>query len=397
MALLALSGSVALGQIDPEKRQLIQFGYNQPWEGHGPLSGYAFYYRNEPGFLRTNITLRLAIAPGYLDSEIGFKDVLPERTDIGIGVAGGGFADSYFEVRHGRLINQDSFTGHSGEVSFNIYHLFNPNQTIPLNAILRISPHYSVYERDSKTAKNFVVPPDRTTFNVRSGLRWGGREPTTFPDLAMELSAWYEGQVRTDSGPYGYNGDRYVQQASHLFWARGLLIYTLPELKHQFGINFTLGTSLRVDRFSAYRLGGVLPLVSEFPLTLPGYYYDEISARRFALLSGQYSVPFGAKKSWSLTAIGTVAWVDYLPGFELRGDTHAGAGLGVGYKSPRGRWQTVVAYSYGFNAERSHGLGAQSIGVLLQWDIEATRRARTPYFDSDSPSKSRGLFRIFEP
>ena len=52
----------ARAQLDPEKRRLFQFGYDQPLQGRGPLSGYAFYYYNEPGFIRTNLTLRLALA-----------------------------------------------------------------------------------------------------------------------------------------------------------------------------------------------------------------------------------------------------------------------------------------------------------------------------------------------
>src|SRR5216684_1719793 len=79
---------LALGQIDPVKRELIQFGYNAPLEGHPPLSAYAFYYRNQPDFLHTNLTLRLAIAPTYVDSELGISQALGAHTDLGIGVAG---------------------------------------------------------------------------------------------------------------------------------------------------------------------------------------------------------------------------------------------------------------------------------------------------------------------
>ena len=30
------------------QRELIQVGYNASFEGHAPLAGYAFYYRNQP-------------------------------------------------------------------------------------------------------------------------------------------------------------------------------------------------------------------------------------------------------------------------------------------------------------------------------------------------------------
>jgi hypothetical protein len=390
--ILLLAGfSNAFGQLDPEKRQLIQLGYNQPIEGKGPISGYAFYYRNDPDFFRTNITLRLAIAPIYIDSEIGFAHALGDQTDLAIGIAGGGFADSYSEVRHGKLFESESFTGHGGEISGSLYHLFNPSQEIPLNAVLRIGAHETVYERDSKTSDQFELPDDRTTVNVRAGLRWGGREPVMSPALAMELSAWYEGQFRANYGNYGFDEDRTVRPSSHLFWARALLFYTLPKWKHNFGISITAGTSLAADRFSSYRLGGVLPLVAEFPLSLPGYYFQEISARRFALLSGQYSVPIDKEKHWNVTAMGSVASVDYVSGLEQHGNFHSGASLGFGYKSPK--WQVIAGYSYGFEAIRSHGRGAQSIGILFQYDLEARRHS--VLLDPDSPYKSRGLFQIF--
>src|SRR5437879_3547661 len=48
------ASATAHAQIDPERRRLVQLGYNQPIQGRGPLSGYAFYYFNEPGFIQTN-------------------------------------------------------------------------------------------------------------------------------------------------------------------------------------------------------------------------------------------------------------------------------------------------------------------------------------------------------
>ena len=147
---------------------------------------------------------------------------------------------------------------------------------------------------------------------MRTGLRWGGREPTLFPALAMELSGWYEGQFRTGSGTYGF-GDRTVEPQSHLFWAEAMLAYTLPELKHSFYLSLTAGTSLNADRFSAYRLGSLLPLVSEFPLSLPGYYYQEISAREFVLVGGNYMMPLDQQQRWNLSATASTAVVDYLP------------------------------------------------------------------------------------
>jgi len=91
----------AFSQIDPVRRDLIQVGFNVAMQGHAPQSGYAYYYRNQPDFFRTNLTLRLAIAPTYLDSELGISHALGPNTDVGFGAAGGGFADSYAEISQG--------------------------------------------------------------------------------------------------------------------------------------------------------------------------------------------------------------------------------------------------------------------------------------------------------
>ena len=78
-------------QIDPEARKLVQLGFNQSLEGAAPIAGYMFYYLNEPNFLRTNLTLRLALAPVYLDSELGIRGALGPDTDVGPGAGRGRF------------------------------------------------------------------------------------------------------------------------------------------------------------------------------------------------------------------------------------------------------------------------------------------------------------------
>ena len=381
-------------QIDPAKRELIQLGYNQPVQGRAPVSGYAFYYLNQPEFLhRTNLTLRLAVAPVYLDSELGIGAALGPNTDLGIGVAGGGFADSYAEVRRGQYERGESFTGHSGEMSVSVYHLFNPGRQIPLNGVLRGDLHYSAYERDRNTAPGFAVPDNRASLNLRSGLRWGGKEPLLFPSLAMEMSAWYEGQFRGMASNYGFGDDREVKRDSHLFWARGLLAYTLPECQHTFSVSLTLGTSVNADRFSAYRLGGFLPLSSEFPLSLPGYYYQEISARQFVLFAANYTLPLDRAKRWALNGTVATAGVDYVPGLEQPGRWNSGVGGGISYQSKSRAWQILFGYAYGLDALRDGGRGAHSVGFLLQLDLE---RAHAGLFDpGNNPLRSRFLQRLF--
>jgi hypothetical protein len=161
------------------KRQLLQFGYNQALEGHAPLAGYAFYYLNQPNFMRPDLTLRLAVAPTYADSEFGFNHALGPQTDLAVGIAGGGFADSYSEIRRGRFLERESFTGHDGKASISLYHRFNPDQRVPLNGIVRGMVDYIAYEEDDKTADTFVLPPDHAMFHLLTGLRWGGASPSS--------------------------------------------------------------------------------------------------------------------------------------------------------------------------------------------------------------------------
>jgi hypothetical protein len=383
-------------QIDPYRRQLLQFGYNQPVRGHWPTAGYLFYLLNQPDFLRPDLTLRLAVAPTYLDSEFGFKHALGPHTDLAFGLSGGGFADSYDEIRRGKYIIGESFTGHGGSASVSLYHRFNPNQRLPLTAVVRGIIDYSSFERDDDTADTFVLPDDRLTYIGRAGLRLGGREPMLLPALGVELSTWYEGRIRSQHGPYGFDGDRFVEANSHRFWGRALFAYTVPRLEHNFNLSITAGTTRRADRFSAYRLGGTLPLLSEFRLDLPGYESQEITAREFVLFNGVYWLPIDAAKRWSVTGFGGSAWVNYLAGLEQADRWLSGIGAGVGYKAAHDVWQVVLAYAYGFNALRSEGKGGHSVVLLFQFDFEARRRAEAyPSLDPVlDPERSRGLERI---
>ena len=383
---------LASAQIDPVRRDLVQFGYDQALEGHAPFAGYAFYYHNQPDFLRTNLTLRLAVAPVYLDSELGFVHGLGPNTDFAIGLAGGGFSDSYNEIRGGMCYRSESFDGNGGEISASVYHLFNPGDEIPLNFVLRGTAHYSFYNRNNDTAANFQLPNDHADFSVRTGLRWGGVEPTLFPPLAMELSVWYEGHFRTHSGTYGLNDDRELNEQSHLFWTEAALAYTLPQSQQSFYARLTAGTSVDADRFSAYRLGGFLPLITEFPLSLPGYYFQEISARRFALLNANYLLPLDGKKRWNIDVNASSAFVEYLPGESQSGNWLNSMGGGILYHSPSDRWKIMLDYAYGIDAIRSHGRGANSIGLLVQFDLGA-KPSRS--FNSAQPSQWRGWQRIF--
>jgi hypothetical protein len=370
---LALAFSVvanaALGQIDPQQRELVQLGFSQAVQGASPVGAYAYYYLNEPNFFGTNITLRLA--PVYLDSEIGFAHLLGPNTDLGVGLAGGGFADNYYEVRQGKYVPSESFTGDGAEGSISVYHLFNPGQLIPLSGLVRVKARLSMYQGNDELAPGFELPPNHWTLGWRVGLRLGGREPLLWPDLAMEVSAWYEGQFRTESGAYGLEDDRELEARSDLFWGRALLIYTLPKSKQSMDVSVTGGASVNADRFSAYRLGGDLPLASEFPLAIPGYFYQELSASSFAALTARYTVPLNDAKTWSLSPVGSAAVLDYVEGLDQPGHFNSGIGLEAGYRSRNGVWQVAATYGYGFEAIRSNGRGGQSVGILCQINLGA--------------------------
>jgi hypothetical protein len=380
MAVCWMAGS-ALGQVDPELRELLQAGFTQSIQGASPVAAYGYYYLNEPNFLHTNVTLRLALAPVYVDSEVGLVGLLGPHTDLGIGLAGGGFADNYYEFDRGKYFPGQSFTGNSVETSVSVYHLFDPGRLIPLFGLLRVKEHYSTYEGSDEISPGFVLPHDHSSFDFRAGLRLGGREPLLTPALAMELSAWYEGQFRSASGPYGFDGDRMLQPNSELFWMRALLIYTLPDSKQSFDVSFTAGTSGHADRFSAYRLGGSLPMASEFPLSIPGYFYQELSARNFVSFDAKYTFPLDADKTWSLSPMGAAAVVDYLPGTGQPGSFNSGAGLALGYHARSGAWQVMATYGYGFEAIRDNGRGAQAVGIFCEINLRAKKPGEPTHLD----------------
>jgi hypothetical protein len=147
----ALLTSTGYAQIDPEPRNLLQLGVNQSLHNDGPTAAYAFYYWNRPNVPATNMTLRLAIAPVYVDAELGFKGLLGQNTDLGVGVFGGGFYNSYYEVRQGNYYRDESFDGHGGGAALSVYHNFNPDATVPLNGIVRAGMNYHVFSDTSDT------------------------------------------------------------------------------------------------------------------------------------------------------------------------------------------------------------------------------------------------------
>jgi hypothetical protein len=204
----------------------------------------------------------------------------------------------------------------------------------------------------------------------------------------MELSVWYEGQFRTYSGSYGSISEpREIEPAPQLFWASAALSYTFPKSKQNLFVRAVAGTSVDADRLSAYRLGGFLPLVAEYPLSLPGYFYQEFSAKQFALINASYLVPIAPDQRWDLDFYGATAAVDYLSGTGQAGNWLSGVGAGIMYRSPSDKFKCVLSYGYGINAIRDGNRGASSVSVLIQVDFGRIKSTR---FTPPRPDRWQG-------
>lgn len=375
-------------QIDPYPRELIELGYQQEVNGQAPFAGYVYYYRNVPQFVRSNLALRVVVSPTYVDGELGIRGALGPNTDVGIGLAGGGFAYGYHEIRGGIWFQGESWAGHGADVSGSVYHLFNPTARIPLYGVLRSSFQYSIYERNISTAPNFVVPDDQSEINLRGGLRWGGEEFALMRDLGLEVSGWYEGQFRLSPGPYGFAQDRTIEPSVHLFWGRASFRYTMPESKHTLGLGLEAGMAIHPDRLSAYRLGGMLNLASEFLHSIPGYYFGELSAQIFVLLGGFYEVPLDFRKCWRIGAGAATGLVSFTPGMDQPNHWNSGVACGLTYRNPAESVKVALLYGYGINAMRSPGEGGTRLRCLFNSISRNQKPAKAPNPDSHPPNSS---------
>jgi hypothetical protein len=363
--------AVAFAQVDPISRNQLQLGYDYPITRPRPQALYAYYYLNIPEFTCTNLALRLAIAPAYLDGELGIRGVITPWTDLGIGIAGGAYGDYYYEVRQGHYFKEESFDGHGGGASVSLYHRLNPQQRVPLNVVARGGFRYSTYLEADKTSPDFELPGDRWNPWMRAGLRLAGKEPVLYPDLGFEVSVWFERQWRLESDEYGFANDRSVNASVDLYWLYAGLDYAWTNAGQKISVGVTAGGSDDTDRFGAWRLGGMLPLVAEFPLVLPGYYFQEISARRFVHMQAAYTVSLAPQDRWGLRVDAATARVDYLRGTEEPAHWHTGVGGGIVFTSRSRVVKVAIRYGYGFNALRKDEEGAHSVCILFQYDFEA--------------------------
>lgn len=398
--LLGLSAP-ARAQTDPERRRILHFGYDRSINGAGPTGAYLFFYSNQPNFTRDGLNLRIALAPVYIDAEAALVDAIGKNTDAALGIAGGGFADGYSEVRGGHYYKDESFNGHGASINTSVYHLFNEGQMIPLNGVARIGAKFALYERRAETRSDFQLPPDRAETWFRVGLRLGGEPPELMPTRAAELSGWYEGRARSFARDYGVDHDRTVESYTSLYWTRLRGVYR-TESGRRYALTVVGGGSGAVDRFSAYRLGGLLPFISEFPLALPGYYTGELSARRFGLINVVHGMPIEPLKiaSWRLFA-GT-ANVAYLPGMGQPKPWNSSLGTSVAIELPHGLWRLELAYGYGIDAIREgHHRGAHNVTLLTQIDFDALKKAQPKGKREEKAKPPRSsldwVFQLFRP
>jgi len=366
----------AQAQLDPTRRDLLEFGYERPLQGHVPINAYGYYYLNRPDAIDGSVDIQAAITPVYVNGELGFHKLLGPNVDAGVRLDGGAYAFGYNEYSgQGRWLRDESFLGHGGGMAFGAYPLFNPGAEIPLNGVLEAGFHQLVYERYSDASHAFVLPKDQGVATVRAGLRFGGIEPNLYPDRALEESGWYQGSFRTRPGVYGFDGDRRVERDVHQVWGRAAFMYVFPDTHHRLTAELDAGTSTHSDRLSGYRIGGPFMLAAEFPLVLPGYDVGEIVAKNYVLVGASYSVPIDPAHQWNIGAGASTAHVAFVPGVEQAHKTNTGLSVELRYQpDDTGTWHAGLAYGRALDSERNGHRGASSVALVVEVDLEKWRR-----------------------
>ena len=378
--LIVLAASLSRAQVDPERRTQLEGGYEHGLGQPGPSGPYFYIYVNRPSFMASSDTLRLAVAPVYFDGEWGFKNALGRFGDAAIGLNGGGYAFGQVEVRRGDEKRGEDFTGHGGGPSLSAYPRLGDLGPVPLNGVLRVSAFYSDYRRSYATAPEFVLPPNEWTGKLRAGLRFGGQPPGLDRAPAGEASVWWESWERQHTASYGYHGDRVAQGQTNLFWTRQLFAYTLKDgTKLEARSSFGGGTG--VDRFSAYRLGGMLTLNSEFPLIIPGYFSHEIAARQYAHLYLRGGMALDENKKIVLNLFAAAATITPAADTDAGGPNHAGVGTSIEFAPRHGALRGILSYGFAPTAARGGGRGGQGVAFSIELNLEPRKETlgEAPY------------------
>jgi hypothetical protein len=371
--LAALFAAPVRAQIDPARRTQVEAGYEQGLGQPGPVAPYLYAYLNRPGPVGSSDTFRLALAPVYLSAELGIRNVFGRYGDAGIGVSGGGYAFGQTVVYRGDEKRGESFTGHGGGPSLSAYPRFGNLGPAPLTGVLRVAGSYADYRRDYATAPQFVLPRNEWTALFRGGLRWGGQPPGLDKSPALEVSAWWESQVREHTIPYGYNQDRLAEGQTNLYWSRMLFTYTLKN-GTRLGGGLGYGGGTGIDRFSAYTLGGMLTLNSEFPLILPGYFSQEITAREYGHFWLRWGMPLDDTRRFVFNVIAAGASIAPVTGTDAGGSQHAGAGVGFEFAPRKAALHGMISYGYSPTAVRGGTRGGQGVALGLELNFEGPAR-----------------------
>jgi hypothetical protein len=364
-ALLGIAAT-ASAQVDPEPRANLELGAAGPLRGDGPIAGYAFFLWNRPHFMDEDWYLRVILAPTYARTELVFDRWPWDGHAIGVGLAGGFFAYNVDEFRQGSHIQQESFWGHGAELPLAYYPRVMIADVLPIEGQIQLRPQYVVYQRNGDTSGHFRLPEDTPIGNARVGVRLGGVPPELFPELALELSLWYEASYRQNAAPYGFvDRPEPLEHFTDRAWARAGGIVRLPA-GHSLQAFVTAGTAEHTDALSSFRLGSALPFRSEFPLLLHGYYLDEVFARRFVLVNLAWRFPlWPGFDRVKLQLAYDYARVEYAAGRELPHDGLRGAGGDVIITLTR--WASLmVGYGYGWDAPRGNDFGGHEAHTMLE-------------------------------
>jgi len=366
----------AAAQIDDTKRTLLEAGYESGLGNPGPAAPYAFLYLNRPGAAGPGSAWRLALAPVFLDTELGLPGALGGRTDVGLGFSGGGYAFGHAQVDRGDEKIGEAFIGHGLSPSVSLYPRLGDIGPVPVSGVFRLAAVYTDFQRDDGTDAAYEPPPDEWTGVARAGVRAGGVEPGMDRGRAAELSLWAETRVRDRPASYGYGDDRYVRRNVNLLWARVQLSLPAGAARVSGGLN--AGSGGQIGRLTAYRLGGMLTQTSEFPLILPGYFAQEISARRFVHAWAQTALPIGHSKRFTIELTAAAASLSPVRGTDPGGVRHAGFASGLGFAPPDGALRAALTYGFAPTALRGKRRGAHSAALVVEIDFAGDQRTVGP-------------------
>jgi hypothetical protein len=76
---------------------------------------------------------------------------------------------------------------------------------------------------------------------------------------------------------------------------------------------------------------------------------------------------------WDFRLEAATAHLSYLAGYEQPSDWQTGVGGGLSFAPKNKNFEIVLRYGYGFNALRDGKQGAQSVGLLFQYNFESRK------------------------